>query len=317
LASHPFLRYKYDVENNISIIIAMFYLLDSFLIIFFLCNVCNGTTWNPSNYTYNPGANYTLVWQDDFENVGTVKATINGASAYAPNPENWALQTGNVNGGLQNYTNSIQNAYVQNGQLTIVALKQGYTSAMLSSVNLQQFTFGKFAAKICLPYGQGVWPAWWLVGNAWDKYKLYWPTVGEIDILEMIGGRMWGTPNDQIAHGTIHWNNASNSMSPLNEASKGTTWQTPDGSLLHNNSLVYWTEWTSTTISIGVNEFTYFQFNTTNISGSINPVNAWSGNWPFYMILNIAIGGSWPGSPDNTTVWPQQMIVDWVRVYQK
>jgi beta-glucanase (GH16 family) len=105
-------------------------------------------------------------------------------------------------------------------------------------------------------------------------------------------------------------------MQPLTHASKGQTFKTPDSSKLHDNSLVYWTEWTSTNISIGVNEFTYFQFNTTNIPDSLNAVNAWNGMWPYYLFLNIAIGGSWPGPPDNTTVWPQQMVVDWVRVDQ-
>jgi beta-glucanase (GH16 family) len=92
----------------------------------------------------------------------------------------------NIDGGLQNFTNSIQNAYVQDNQLTIVALKEGLTSGMLASKNLQDFTFGVWAAKIRLPYGQGMWPAWWLLGNG-DKYNLWWPTVGEIDILEMVG----------------------------------------------------------------------------------------------------------------------------------
>jgi beta-glucanase (GH16 family) len=105
-------------------------------------------------------------------------------------------------------------------------------------------------------------------------------------------------------------------MSPLYHTSQGKIFKTSDGSKLHDNDLVYWTEWTPTNINIGINEFTYFQFNTTNIPGSINPVNAFTGTWPYYMILNIAIGGSWPGSPDNTTVCPQEMVVDWVRVDQ-
>ncbi|CAF3583242.1 unnamed protein product [Rotaria sp. Silwood1] len=294
----------------------MLRLLASAFFIFIVSNVCSGADWNPSRFSYDPGPDYELVWQDEFENVGSVKGIINEAPVYAPNPKNWVLKTGNINGGLQNYTNLIENAYVQNGQLMIVAMKEGYSSAMLSSVYLQQFTFGKFAAKIRLPYSKGIWPAWWLVGNAWDKYKLYWPTVGEIDILEMVGGSVWGQPGDQIAHGTVHWNNASNAMSPLYHAVNGQMFKTPDGSKLHNNSLVYWSEWTPTNISIGINEFIYFQFNTTNIPGSINLVNAFNGMWSYYMILNIAIGGSWPGSPDNSTVWPQQMIVDWVRVDQ-
>jgi beta-glucanase (GH16 family) len=288
-------------------------------ILFFIVaiyGVASVVGWDPSKFEYDAGPNYTLVWQDEFENVGPPVATINGAPAYAPNPENWTPQVGNVNGGLQNYTNSIYNAYVQNHQLHIVAMKENYTSGMLNSWKKQEFTYGKFAAKIRMPYGQGMWPAWWLVGNAYDAYYFYWPTVGEIDIVEMIGGHQWGNPNDQIARGTVHWNAAANDMAVIIEGNYGQTWNTPDQSLLHNNSLVYWTEWNTTHIVIGLNEFIITVFPTTHIPSSINPVMAFHGLWPYYMILNVAIGGSWPGPPDNTTVWPQEMVVDWVRVYQ-
>jgi beta-glucanase (GH16 family) len=264
-----------------------------------------------------------LVWSDEFTNVGVSPGIINGQPAYSINPQNWAFQTGLINGGLQNYTNSIQNCYVQNDQLVLVAMQTTsatnnlYPSAMISSAGLQEFTYGKFAAKLVTPYGQGLWPAFWLVGDAWTQYQLYWPTVGEIDILEMIGGHQWGLNQDSIAYGHVHWNNASNVMSPLKDAQAGIGWSTPDGSMLHNNSLVYWAEWNQKNIAIGVNELTYFNFNTINISGSINPVDAFHGKWPFYLLLNIAVGGSWPGSPDNSTIWPQKMIVDWVRVYQQ
>ncbi|CAF3993386.1 unnamed protein product [Adineta steineri] len=280
-------------------------------------------SWNPSTFQYDPGSNYQLVWSDEFTNVRAAQAVINGQPAYAVNPQNWAIQTGLINGGLQNYTNSIQNCYVQNDQLVLVAMQATsatnnlYPSAMITSAGLQQFTYGKFAAKLVAPYGKGLWPAFWLLGNAWAHYGFYWPTVGEIDILEMIGGWVWGVNQDKTAYGTVHWNNASNTLSPSNAAAQGTSWSTPDGSMLHNNSLVYWTEWNETNIVIGVNEFTYFTLNTNNISGSINPVDAFHGKWPFYLLLNIAVGGSWPGSPDNTTVWPQNMVVDWVRVYQQ
>jgi beta-glucanase (GH16 family) len=280
-------------------------------------NICLVVGWDPSNFTFNPGSNYELVWQDAFENVGPVQAIINGKPAYAPNPKNWFHLVGpDIDGGIQNYTNSIQNAYVQENQLRIVAQKEAYTSAMLRGQNLQEFTFGVFAAKIRMPYGQGMWPAWWIVGNG-QKYKLWWPTSGEIDIIEMIGGNTRAPLADQYSHATIHWNNQSNTMNP--EYNKATTqqWKTPDDSMLHNHSLVYWTEWTPTNITIGINEFAYLWFNTTNIPESINPVWAFDGKWPFYMILNVAIGGSWAKAPDNTTVWPQEMIVDWVRVYQQ
>jgi beta-glucanase (GH16 family) len=219
--------------------------------------------------------------------------------------------------GIETFTDSIQNAYVQNSQLKIVAIKEkGYTSALLSSLNLQEFALGVFAAKIRLPYGQGIWPAWWMVGNG-EKYNLTWPTTGEIDILEMIGGNKRANLTDKNAQGTIHFNNQSNTMNPVFNKQIQAVWGTPDGSMLHNNSLVYWTEWTSTNLKIGVNEFTYSAIDTTNIPESINPVWAFSGKWPYYMLLDIAVGGVWPLPPDNTTVWPQEMVVDWVRVYQQ
>lgn len=285
--------------------------------VFLLSAICLVAGWNPANFSFNPGDNYQLVWQDAFENVGPVQAMINGKPAYAPNPKNWAHKIGpNIDGGVQNYTNSIQNAYVQDNQLRIAALKEAYTSAMLRGQYLQEYTFGVFAAKIQMPYGQGIWPAWWLVGNG-DKYKLWWPTVGEIDIIEMIGGTTRTNLTDQDSHATIHWNNQSNTMNPEYNQAISHVWKTPDGSMLHNNSLVYWTEWTPTKITIGINEFPYLWFDTTNIKESINPVWAFSGKWPFYMILNVAIGGPWAKAPDNTTVWPQEMVVDWVRVYQQ
>lgn len=288
------------------------------LLLIFVCNdISVVNAWDPANFTFNPGENYELVWEDAFENVGPVQALINGKPAYAPNAKNWAHKIGpNIDGGIQNYTDSIYNAYVQDGQLRIVALKDGLTSAMLRGEFLQEFKFGVFAAKLRAPYGQGMWPAWWLVGDP-NNTRIWWPTCGEIDILEMIGGDKRASLTDQDAHATIHWNNASNNMTPISHKLFSQVWSTPDGSMLHNNSLVYWAEWTASKITIGFNEFAYFHFNTTNIPESINPVSAFDGSWPYYMVLNVAVGGSWAGPPDNTTVWPQEMVVDWVRVYQQ
>lgn len=96
-----------------------------------------GVGWNPANYSYDPGPGYQPVWQDNFENVGPIKGMINGQPAYGSNPNNWVLKTGHITGGLlQNYTDNIENACVENGQLTIVAMREGYSSAMLSSVYL-------------------------------------------------------------------------------------------------------------------------------------------------------------------------------------
>jgi beta-glucanase (GH16 family) len=302
---------------TISYIILMLHLIVSLLLIVVLNDVVIVAGWNPANFSFNPGDSYELVFQDEFENVGPVQAIINGKPAYSPNPKNWAHIIGpHHDDGIENYTDSIQNSYVQNGQLNIVAMKEGYQSAMLTSADLQEFTFGMFASKIRLPYGKGIWPAWWMYGHD-HQTNLNWPTVGEIDILEMWGGNSKVNFTDQYAHGTLHWNNQSNTMNPVYNKYIGNGWGTPDGSMLHNNSLVYWAEWTPINISIGVNEFTYFQMDTTNLPESINPSWAFSGRWPYRLLLDIAINPLRPGPPDNTTVWPQQMVVDWVRVYQK
>lgn len=200
----------------------------------FLCFITNTIAWNPANFSFNPGDNYKLVWEDAFENVGPIKAIINGRPAYAPNPNNWAHKLGpNIDHGIQNSTDSIYNSHVQDGQLKIVVLKEACTSAMLRSQYLQEYTFGVFAAKIRMPYGQGMWPAWWMIGNA-EKYNLTWPTEGEIDIIEMIGGNKRANLTDRDSHATVHWNNQSNSMNPKYNKYRTHIWQTPDNSMLHN-----------------------------------------------------------------------------------
>jgi hypothetical protein len=101
-------------------------MLISLVLIVVFNNVCFGVGWNPSNFSFNPGDSYESVWQDEFENVGPARAVINGEPAYAPNPKNWAHRTDlHVDGGTQNYTDSIYNAYIQNNRLTIVALREG------------------------------------------------------------------------------------------------------------------------------------------------------------------------------------------------
>lgn len=106
-------------------------------------------------------------------------------------------------------------------------------------------------------------------------------------------------------------------MNPVYNQYLSAVWETPDGTMLHNNSLVYWAEWTATSIRIGINEFIYSQINTTQLPDSIIPVWAFSSKWPFFMLMGLAIGGDWVQPPDNSTIWPQHMLVDWVRVYQQ
>lgn len=294
----------------------MFHLIVCLIFIVVRNDIRPVLSWDPSNFTFNPGENYEIVWQDEFENVGAPQATINGQPAYAPNPENWAFYN-MMDGGWEHYVDSIYHAYVQNNQLTLaVTGPSTYNSSCLTSENLQEFTYGVFAAKIRLPYGKGLWPAWWLLGHD-SKYGLRWPTTGEIDILEMWGGGQVSNYTDQFAHGTLHFNNMSYSMNPSIHTGIGKFWQPPDNSSLHNNSLVYWAEWTPTKLNIGVNEFVHFQLNSTDVPNSIEPPAALSGLFPYFMRLNIAVTPYSPGPPDASVNWPQQMVVDWVRVYQE
>jgi hypothetical protein len=138
----------------------MLHLTAILLFIVVFNDVCLVNSWNPSDFTFNPGDNYEMVFTDVFENVGPVQAIINGQPAYAPNLKNWAHVVGpHIDGGIQNYTNSIQNAYVKNGKLTIVAQKESLTSAFLTSQNLQEYTFGIWTRYV----------ASMVVGRKWKK----------------------------------------------------------------------------------------------------------------------------------------------------
>ena len=172
-----------------------------------------------------------------------------------------------------------------------------YTSTRLKTKGLFTQTYGRFEARIRVPRGQGIWPAFWMLGD--DIDKVGWPESGEIDIMENIGREPF------LVHGTIHGpgysggNGIGGSYSLAPE-------QVADG--FH----VFVVEWMSGEIRWLVDDKEYRRAST----GSLPPGAAWVFDHPFFLLLNLAVGGGWPGDPDATTTFPQQMIVDYVRVYR-
>jgi len=230
--------------------------------------------------------NWQMIWAEEFNYTGL------------PDSTKWTNEVGKIrNNELQYYTNKrIENNWVANGQLKIIGKKENYKGSDYTSASLttdQQFscTYGKIEANIKVPIGQGMWPAFWMLGqNIW---QIGWPKCGEIDIMEHIN-------SDSVIHGTMHWdNNGHQSFGGTKKC---------DASQFH----VYSIEWDNTMIKWFVDGVKYKEGYTYN---NIN--NTEEFHKPFYLILNLAIGGNWPGSPNAQTSFPDTLLVDYVRVYQK
>jgi beta-glucanase (GH16 family) len=247
------------------------------LIIFSVLTMCSlalqgQTTWS-------------LIWSDEF-------------SGNTLNTSNWNFDIGTGNWGwgnneLQYYTNSNQNLFLANGLLHIMAKQQAfgtsnYTSARINSSNKFNFTYGRLEARIKLPMGQGLWPAFWLLGQ--NINEVSWPECGEIDVMEHVN-------NNDYINGTLHWNQNGH------QYNGSTTSFDPEA--FHQ----YMIEWDENKIQWFIDGIS---FKTMNITS--NNMSAF--HQPFFVILNLAVGGLWPGSPDNTTPFPSEMLVDYVRYYQ-
>ena len=244
---------------------------------------------------------WTLVWSDEF----------NLPDGSSPDASKWNLVTGGNgfgNAELESYTNRPQNAEIQNGNLVITALKESYTgadmvshdytSARLNTSNKFQQAYGRFEASIKIPYGQGMWPAFWLLGN--DLSTKAWPTCGEIDIMENIGRE------PSIVHGTIHGPGYSGGKGI------GSPFSFSDSRKFADDFHVYAVEWSPKQIKFFVDNNLYATRTPADLPAGIK----WVYDHPFFILLNLAVGGKWPGSPDASTVFPQQMLVDYVRVYK-
>lgn len=249
----------------------------------------------------NTNKDYSLVWSDEFD--GT-----------AINTNNWSYQVepaGRFNNEWQAYTNSSDNAYIENGNMIIEAkyngqgLSQGnFTSARMITQGKKNFKYGKVQARIKVPYGQGIWPAFWMLGSNIKENNpngtVNWPYCGEIDIMEKVGGGI----KEKELHGTIHfWEDSKNKWTYIG----GKTTTTNN---LADDFHVYEVEWDAEKIIWKLDGIEYHR---QNISSS--DYDEFRNE--FYILLNVAVGGDWPGAPNSTTTFPQKMLIDWVRVYQK
>lgn len=245
---------------------------------------------------------WTLTWSDEF----------NQPDGSAPDPKKWTSEIGGSGWGnheLEYYTDSRENAHIQDGALVIKALREDrvredgarmhYTSARLKSQGKFSQTYGRFEARIKIPYGQGLWPAFWMLGE--DITKVDWPTCGEIDIMENIG------KEPSIVHGTVHGPGYSGA------GGIGASYRLPSKRPFADDFHLFAVEWESATIRFYVDNELY----ETHARADLPADKKWVFDHPFFLLLNVAVGGDWPGNPDVTTVFPQTMLVDYVRVYSR
>ena len=243
--------------------------------------------------------NYQLVWSDEF-NGPQVNTSI------------WDIRNdGNVqNNELEYYTNRPSNLTVSNGTLVITALKEEYGGRHYTSARLStklSWQYGRIEARMKLPFGQGLWPAFWMLGA--NINSIGWPACGEVDIMEMIGGASRSNPpgGDDYLFGTAHWaNNGSHVQYP--PSSNISNYRLPSGRFCDDYHIFSIT-WTPSKITWYVDGIQYCSLDTT-------PAGLSAFRAPFIILLNLAVGGSWPGSPDASTTFPQTLEVDYVRVYQ-
>ena len=240
---------------------------------------------------------WTLVWSDEF-NGPTIDTS------------NWGYEIGyQRNNELQYYTDRPENARIENGQLLIEGRRESYngyayTSASLVSKGKRQFQYGRIEMRAKLPYSQGAWPAFWTLGVQGSPVATAcWPATGEIDIMELIGGGV----RDSQAYGTIHWNQGDLTACGAGHTSNGTMYQLPSGRFADGYHM-FAIEWSATRIDWFVDNIRYH-------TADISAANQSELRQPHYLLLNLAIGGGWPGSPDSTSIFPMKYYVDYVRVY--
>ncbi len=239
-----------------------------------------------------------LVMQEEFEVDGPIDSSL--WSYDIGNGEGTPSGIGWGNNELQYYTDRSENITVQNGVLIITAKKEdfkgsSYTSARILTKGKFDQKYGRFEARMRLPYGTGMWPAFWLLGKNIDDVQ--WPNCGEIDIMEYRGQQ------PSITHGTLHGPGysggqaISKSYDLINDR-------------FDTGFHVFGIEWGPKYINFYVDDVLYNQIKPEDVPGE------WVFDQPFYIVLNLAVGGSFVGSPSNETAFPQNLLIDYVRVYK-
>jgi beta-glucanase (GH16 family) len=248
----------------------------------------------------NASADWKLVWSDEF----------NGPSGSLPDPSKWRVVTGGHGFGndeLEYYTARRKNIYLENGNLVIVARREEYadkqvsrkyTSGRIETRGHFEQQYGRMEARMKIPTGQGIWPAFWMLGNNFDQVG--WPDCGEIDIMENIGNEK------TMVHGTLHGPGYSGDK-PLTAS-----YTLPRGQQVFDDYHVYALEWEPKAIRFYMDGVLYETRTPQDVPGK-----TWAFNHPFFVLFDLAVGGNWPGPPDSQTVFPATMFVDYVRVYQR
>jgi len=238
---------------------------------------------------------WKLTWHDEFDQAQLDRSK-------------WEYVVGGRGFGnreLEYYTGRAQNLYLENGMLTIQALKEdyrgaggvkrGFTSARIQTKGKFAQAYGKFEARIKVPYGQGIWPAFRMMGDV----AAGWPENGEIDIMENIGRE------PSMVHGTVHGPGYSGAHGI------GAPFSLPAGERFCDDFHVFAVEWEPQAIRWYVDGKQYHEVTPASLPAGAK----WVYDHPFYILLNLAVGGEWPGYPDATSQFPQTMVVDYVRVY--
>jgi beta-glucanase (GH16 family) len=242
------------------------------------------------------GEPWSLVWHDEFE----------GAAGTRPDPSKWRHDVGGDgwgNGQLEFDTDRVDNAALDGeGRLAIVARREdyggrSYTSARINTAGRFEAAYGRFEARIKMPRGQGIWPAFWLLGA--DIGSAGWPGCGEIDVMEYRGQ----IPRN--IRGSLHGPGYSGGANHGREIDVGVD--------LSQDFHVYAIEWDPGRVVFKVDEEAYL----TATPADLPAGTTWVYDHPFFVILNVAVGGYYVGNPDDSTVFPQTMLVDHVRVYER
>ncbi len=255
------------------------------------CGSGTPPTTNPSPTPMPAPTPSPAAWSDEFD----------GVANSGPDPSKWTFDLGGGGWGnheLETYTNSVDNVHLDgNGHLVIRAIATGstFTSARLKTQGLFTAQYGHVEARIKLPAGRGIWPAFWMLGS--NITSVGWPQCGEIDIMENIGSE------PSVNHGSVHGPGYSGGQAIT------ARYLLPGGGRLSDDFHTFAIDWAPGTIAFGVDGSIYQTVMRANLPAGAQ----WVFDAPFFLLLNVAVGGTFPGSPDATTIFPQEMVVDYVR----
>ncbi len=277
--------------NNLSLIKSSKYFALFMLVIASSCNVDSSQKLEKHNWQ--------LAWSDDFD----------GTSGTLPDATKWTYDIGTGDNGwgnkeLEYYTNRPENISMDgNGNLVITAIKESfqgssYTSARIKTKGLLEQKYGRFEARIKTPYGQGLWPAFWMLGA--NSETATWPLCGEIDIMELRGQK----PNlvQSALHGPGYY--GANPITGTNVL---------PNSRYDTEFHIFAVEWDENKIDFFVDNYLFRRVEKTEVESK----GQWVYDHPFYLLLNVAVGGNFLGDPNTQTSFPQKMTIDYVKVYNQ